>query len=377
MTRDYLFVNLNIILALMLSSSLKALDSKKLLCDGIEYTHLQTRDPIESSLHLVTIDPKKVILKLVKAENACIGLNQTTKLAQHTNAVAAINGGFFSSQGIPAGIMKIEDRWFTDSHYERAALGWKKDGTSLINHITSTWKLTIGNIDYRADRLNQRNNSHQAILYSSLYAHYIKINTEDLAIIIVDNTVVALKRNNDTIHIPHNGYVFVVGHHSKIDTSLINIGMKVEITTMIKTNKKEAPEWNTMDYIIGGTPLLIKNSKKITDFTSEKIQKKFITQHDCRTAVGILPNGHWLWVVIDARDNHNGRGVTLHELADIMEELGCVDALNLCGGKSSTLVIQGSAISKAFSFGFHEFVNFEFLAGEKLVSDALVAIKNL
>lgn len=348
------------------------------MCDGIEYAHLQTRDPIQSSLHIVTIDPKKVSLELIKADDTCVGLNQTTKLAQHAGAFAAINGGFFNTDGIPAGIMKIGTRWFADAHYERAALGWKKDGTYLIDRIASTWSLTIENKTYRAHRLNQPNNSYHATLYSPLYSNNsVRIDKKDIALFITDNTVIAIKKNNDTITIPHHGYVFVIGHQSKINASLIKVGMKVTINHRIKTNKQEVSEWKTMDYIVGGTPLLIKNGKKITDFTQEKIQEKFISQHHCRTAVGMLANGSWLLVVIDGRDNQNGRGVTLHELADIMEELGCIDAINLCGGKSSTLVIQGTAVSKAFSFGLHEFAHFEFFVGEKFVSNALVAIKNL
>jgi hypothetical protein len=376
MTIYFLFVNAQLILSLFLIPCLFAIDSKKVVCEGVEYTHLQTLDHVVSSLHLVTIDPTQVSLELIKAENMCIGLNQTTKLAQQASAVVAINGGFCSSQGIPAGIMKIENTWFADSDHQRAALGWKKDGTYLIDHLKSTWDLMIGELHYPVDRLNQLNNSDQTILYSPAYAKLVEIDKKDVAITIVNNTVIHIKQGIERATIPRSGYVYVVGHQSKINHFLIKIGMKVNVSNSLTSHGKAAPEWYAMDYIIGGTPLLVKGGKKIINFSSEKIQQSFIDQHHCRTAAGILPNGKWLWVVIDGRDNHNGRGVTLYELADIMAELGCTDAINLCGGKSSTLVIQGVAVSKAFSFGFHEFANFEFLAGEKLVSDALIAIAN-
>lgn len=374
MTIYFLFANVQLVLSLLFIPSLFCLDSKKIVCEGVEYTHLQTLDPVISSLHLVTIDPTQVSLELIKAENMCLGLNQTTKLAQQASAVVAINGGFYSFQGIPAGIMKIENTWFSDSHYQRAALGWKKDGTYLIDHLESTWNLTIGQLHYPVNRLNQPHNSDQTILYSPVYAKVVKMDKRDVAISIVNNTVVGIKRGVESMIIPQSGYIYVIGHQSKINHFLIKTGMKVDVTHELTSHGKTAPEWYAMDYIIGGTPLLVKGGKKITNFSFEKIQQSFSDQHHCRTAVGILPDGKWLWAVIDGRDNRNGRGVTLYELADIMTELGCTDAINLCGGKSSTLVIQGSAVSKAFSFGFHEFANFEFLAGEKLVSDALIAI---
>ena len=115
--------------------------------------------------------------------------------------------------------------------------------------------------------------------------------------------------------------------------------------------------------------------KKITDFASEKILQTFIESCYPRTAVGILPNGHWVWVVIDARNGSHGKGVTLHELADLMESLGCTDALNLCGGKSSTLYLQGKVVTKSFSFQLQDLLDMSIFFGEKTVSDAIIAKK--
>ena len=38
-------------------------------------------------------------------------------------------------------------------------------------------------------------------------------------------------------------------------------------------------------------------------------------------------------------------GVTLEELAQIMKEVGCVDAMNLDGGSSSTMVISNEVVN--------------------------------
>ena len=40
------------------------------------------------------------------------------------------------------------------------------------------------------------------------------------------------------------------------------------------------------------------------------------------------------------------RGVDLPELANIMQELGCEDAINLDGGGSSALVVNGMLLNR-------------------------------
>ncbi len=60
-----------------------------------------------------------------------------------------------------------------------------------------------------------------------------------------------------------------------------------------------------------------------------------------RTALGLDRDARWLWlVVVDGRQPGYSEGMTLRELAGLMKELGCWDALNLDGGGSSILLID-------------------------------------
>lgn len=61
-----------------------------------------------------------------------------------------------------------------------------------------------------------------------------------------------------------------------------------------------------------------------------------------RTAIGITPAGEWVLVVVDGRtEMAHSVGLTLEELARLMHALGCVHAVNLDGGGSSVMVIEG------------------------------------
>lgn len=366
-----------LILHFLILNSLHSFSTKKTIAEGITYTHLQTQTPLKLSLHMVEIDPSKVSLELVEAENKCIGRQRVSEMATENSALAAINGGYSSSQGIPAGMLKINDLWFANEKCARAALGWTHNGKrTLIDIISTSWTITIGNLSYPIHRLNQPHNPKQAILYTPVFDSAVSVDKQDCAIVVSNNTVVDVSKGNESITIPYNGFVYVIGHESTIDHRLIQIGMSVKLSvavTNLEGNNQNT--WKDMDFIIGGTPLLIKDGKKITDFASEKILQTFIESCYPRTAVGILPNGHWVWVVIDARNGSHGKGVTLHELADLMESLGCTDALNLCGGKSSTLYLQGKVVTKSFSFQLQDLLDMSIFFGEKTVSDAIIAKK--
>ncbi|MAT97131.1 MAG: hypothetical protein CL608_08315 [Anaerolineaceae bacterium] len=73
-----------------------------------------------------------------------------------------------------------------------------------------------------------------------------------------------------------------------------------------------------------------------------------------RTAVATNSSGSTLWlIVVDGRQPKYSEGVTLWELAEIALEAGAEFALNLDGGGSSTMVMQGNSGAKVLNAPFH------------------------
>lgn len=104
-------------------------------------------------------------------------------------------------------------------------------------------------------------------------------------------------------------------------------------------------EWKEMDHIVGGTPVLVSKGQLIEDYSSEQTLKSFLTKKHPRTAVGIRANGEWVFVVVDGYFHHLFGGMKMKKLAKLMLDLGCIDALNLDGGGSSTMVVNGIVIN--------------------------------
>ncbi|MBR3401031.1 MAG: phosphodiester glycosidase family protein [Parasporobacterium sp.] len=69
-----------------------------------------------------------------------------------------------------------------------------------------------------------------------------------------------------------------------------------------------------------------------------------------RTALGIIDNNHFVFVVSDGRTEES-EGLSLYELASFMKSLGVTTAYNLDGGGSSTMVFQDVVINNPTSGG--------------------------
>lgn len=74
--------------------------------------------------------------------------------------------------------------------------------------------------------------------------------------------------------------------------------------------------------------------------TNGEINSKLTAGAAPRTAIGVKEDGSILLYTIDGRQNGYSYGVQLKTLAARMKELGCVDALNLDGGGSTSVVAQ-------------------------------------
>jgi len=82
-------------------------------------------------------------------------------------------------------------------------------------------------------------------------------------------------------------------------------------------------------------PLLILNNEK------EKLDSvPFNRLRHPRTAIGIKPDGTVLLLTVDGRQQ-NSAGMSLFELTKVMKWLGCSSAINLDGGGSTALWVQG------------------------------------
>lgn len=220
-----------------------------------------------STIHILTVNPEQHEIFPVRAK----GDRETVlALANRYQAEAAVNGGFWKWDGSPAGILKIQGKWYGTPTKPRGAIGWASGGKNvMIDRVLTNYSL-------------------KDVYYP--------------------DEIVVLPASDPPQSTPE--------------------------------------EWCEMEHIVGGTPVLIMNGQIIDDFSSEQTLESFLLHRHPRTAVGIKENGEWVFAVVDGRYFGFLGGMTMNELAEFMLMLGCIKALNLDGGSSSTMVIEGAVVNE-------------------------------
>jgi exopolysaccharide biosynthesis protein len=102
--------------------------------------------------------------------------------------------------------------------------------------------------------------------------------------------------------------------------------------------------WDVYEALHAG-PILIKNNKIRVTTEEEVFFSTPLTTVQPRSAVGYTNDNHLILIVVDGRQV-NSRGVYLEELAIIMKNLGCINALNLDGGGSSVLLVKDELMNR-------------------------------
>lgn len=311
--------------------------------EGLKYAYIKSK-----KAHILEIDPHFYDIKVVKALDRGVGRESTLSIAKREGAIAAINGGFFAIGGLwdgrACGVLKIH-QWYALSSKPRGCIGWS-DGptTPLFDRLLVLIRCQIGSTSFVLDGLNREGKAGEAILFTPIFSSLALGSPDRENIIIQRGGITAIQSGSEEVPIAQDTEILSIGkEHPLVHSFQIGTPIKFEYIIQPQMDKSSSYQWAKEDYIVGGTPLLIQNGREITDFSCEKTLQTFLERSYARTAIGLLPNGHWLFVVVD-RSLLQG-GMSMGELAHFLFSLGCNHALNLDGGGSSTFVYDNQIIN--------------------------------
>lgn len=98
--------------------------------------------------------------------------------------------------------------------------------------------------------------------------------------------------------------------------------------------------------------MLLKGGQVVNSWKEELLygdgaDDKMPTARHPRTAIGVTKDGFLVLFVCEGRGMTEGvAGMTFAEEAAVLKDLGCTEALNLDGGGSSCLLVQGAETIK-------------------------------
>ena len=106
-------------------------------------------------------------------------------------------------------------------------------------------------------------------------------------------------------------------------------------TAMIGSPSDYAAYQDQIQEAVGGSVYLVKDGKSVVDSSAD-----YYNSRHSRTCVGITAEGKVVLMVLDGRQEPFSAGGSAEELAQIMLDAGCVTAINLDGGGSTTFVAK-------------------------------------
>ena len=299
--------------------------------------------------HYVRFEGERDVHPVVAYGSEIYGASTINQIAKKLaddglSIVAGINASFFDTDtGIPYGFV-VTDGILRTASTDMPSIGFYEDGSAVIGDPGLELKLRTPDGSSTPIFYNKRLTTKNGIgLYSRDYDSRTKNTVSAYNILLepvgrdegltlsgsLELEVTGVKADTASCTIPEGCYVLAIAEDSIYASALANMkALERGDRVTIETSCEHA--WERVRYACSGSELLVEDGIPCEEFTLDSEKKSA-----SRTAAGIAKDGSLILYTVDC--GKNSAGMNLVELADRMAELGCVTALNLDGGGSTSL----------------------------------------
>jgi hypothetical protein len=338
---------------------------------GLEHTHFTREAPAGGTwnINALRVDLSRLRLDVIRANDAAIGLERVSAIAARTNALAAINAGYFRTSGEflgdSTGTLQIDGVLWSEPDRGRASVGLVRGrhGRLLFGHVIWQASIELAGERRTIDGVNRGRGADEIVVFTPQFGAAALTDATGLEAVARAGRIVDIHDNAGGTVIPRDGFVISArGDGAAWLRRLARTGARVKISMALKpADPSSRTNWASAEDIVGAGPQLVRNGRiDITD-EREKVLPAFRSETHPRTAIAALSDGRALLLVADGRHPPERVGLALDDLARLFIELGARDAINLDGGGSSTMVVQGNIVNAPSD-----------ATGERPVSDAIV-----
>jgi hypothetical protein len=309
---------------------------------GVTYGHQRRADSFGPNVvNYLEIDLKRNFeVKLVLAQDRVYGAERVSDMAKRTGAIAAVNGAYFASNGRPLGVLMIDGELITEPYANRTAVGLRPGGAVMdsVGFVGELWY--EDGLLTTISGLNRPRLQDELIVYTEAYGTKTNTNPYGYEVVVVDGVVVRLQpEGNSTI--PQGGIVLSAHGAQREYLSRLKLGDRVDLRITLQ------PDWSELGVfqIIGGGPRLVRGGQVEITGEAEQFKDDILKGRAPRTAIGITADQRLLLVTVNGRQPHISVGMTLDELANLLIELGALEAMNLDGGGSTTMTVRNLVLN--------------------------------
>ncbi|KKP35404.1 MAG: hypothetical protein UR26_C0005G0018 [candidate division TM6 bacterium GW2011_GWF2_32_72] len=317
----------------------------------IKYYKLERNLPYPYVAHILEVNPKENPIHLETATEFTQGRKPASEFDKGYSAV--INGSFWlpEENGAPEFMLKKDNKWMSMPRTALlGTLGWSNKGQDAeIDIVGIKYGVKIDDEIIPVANLNGKIKDNNIVVFTPTFGTTTKSSENRTEISVSNKQIKSIKTTSNT-NIPKNGFVISIGPDAEIDLNKFKENSSAEFIYQFEfteeaTNKKELNnKWNNFENIVDANPILINNGQINTNINKNN-SRYFAQLPHPRTAVGLKPDGTWVFVALDGRQLLYSLGASLNTLAYLMLELGCDRALNLDGGGSTTMILNGEIIN--------------------------------
>ncbi|GAA6615279.1 phosphodiester glycosidase family protein [Scytonema sp. NUACC26] len=276
-----------------------------------------------------------------------VGTAPLIQFAQQQTAVAAINGGYFNRNNrLPLGALRRDNIWVSGPILNRGAIAWNDSGQFYIDRLTLQETIVGSNrVQLPILYLNSGYVQSGIARYTPAWGTtYTPLTDDEIVLVVQQNKILsqitAGKAGETAVPIPQDGYLLTFRGLATANAEQLPVNSTIQINSSTIT-----PEFNRYPHIVGAGPVLLKNHQIVLDAKGEKFSDAFIAEKAIRSGICTTSTGNLAIAAIHNRAG--GAGPTLAEHAQLMQLLGCVNALNLDGGSSTSLYLGGQLLDRS------------------------------
>jgi uncharacterized protein YigE (DUF2233 family) len=289
-------------------------------------------------INVLDVDLKNpnIQVKPILAGESFNRLDEVKDQAQRVQAIAAVNGNYFKRDGTPLGTLIMDGEWVSGPIFDRTCLGITDDGRVLVDRVTLHGNLETSNPEVPSiwvNNINQpRRSGAHVVAYTRRWGAAVQL-AYDGTLVAIDSSGRVVDKQPRLVGIPYGGFVLS-------DSKVSNIA-KLNVGDLVNLRWQPTPsDWKRVVHAVSGGPVLIRDGKLYVGLKDENFRKSLSGSGvHARTAIGVTANHHLLLATIEGPH-------TLWDVAKFLKKMGAVDALNLDGGGSTTMVINGATVTK-------------------------------
>lgn len=376
-----------------------------LLEDGICYKNVHIKaGRSKHSVHILEVDiSKNCLIEVLKANDHVSDLKQLSEIIDDSNSDSSyfggVNGSFWRAYtNKPIGPTFIDGELLELKQYKDwSSVFFDSLGRAYFDNFDLSCFIELNKQRITVERFNQRRDSNSIVIYNRFAGNqipFISSNQVDKAInsfneLYADNqdfndsteieydleTYIAeqmeLQRANSiefplkkiscvylekpainkkvrclikgvdtgSVQMPEAGFILSIGLGHPLNYEQIKANDTIFLH--VKSSQLEEKYFSNG---LSATPRLVRNGRAANEARKEGSRgKRFINHSLPRSAIGASKDNNMIYLVSVEGNNRTKKvvGATLAQMSNIMAKIGCYNAMNLDGGGSTTMVIDG------------------------------------